>query len=142
MVTDRLIAVAGNLRVKQLAASHVIEAAEMITGSGWEPSTVHVRLAILRNVLLWVWSNFGAPKLDEIVPRTAALHPRNVVARRDEIDAILRLCDKPMRLYVLLCSDLAMRSGTAMKIAPQMYDPHTHTHSAFNRRRTHSSCFQ
>lgn len=126
-VVTRLVAVAGNQPLKLLGAPHVAEVVDTIRNGGYTPNTTYIYLAELRQCLLWLWSEHHAKKLDDEVPHTAALHPRNVVAHRQEIDAILRVCDKPMRLFVLLCSDLAIRSGTAVQIAPPMYDPVSQT---------------
>ena len=117
-----LIAVAGSVPVRRLAAAHVIEACESVRSQGHLPSTVNVYLSAMRQCLLMLWTDHGAKKLDDEVPQVAAIRPRNVVARRDEIDAVFALADPPVKLFILLCSDLAIRSGTAMRIAPPMFD--------------------
>jgi integrase len=51
------------------------------------------------------------------------VRPRNVIARREEIDALLAAAQPGLRLWLLLCSDLAIRSGTAARLSPRDYDP-------------------
>jgi integrase len=46
-----------------------------------------------------------------------------VTATDEEKARILAAAPDHLRLWTLLCSDLAMRSGTAAKIAPRHYDP-------------------
>lgn len=41
---------------------------------------------------------------------------------RSELDAILCAAPAHLQLWILLCSDLAIRSGTAARIAPHNYD--------------------
>jgi integrase len=50
------------------------------------------------------------------------VRPRNVTATDDEIDQILSNAPAHLRLWLLLCSDLAIRSGTACRIGPEHYD--------------------
>ena len=70
----------------------------------------------------WLWEVHGAKKLDVVVKDRTTLKPRNVTATREEVD-LLMACSKPsMKLFLLLCSDLAMRSGTVNKINGSNYD--------------------
>lgn len=82
--------------------------------------TNHARA--LGRILRYLWENHGAPKLDDHVRRYPGLRPRNVTATDDERTAILAAAPSHLRLWLLLCSDLAMRSGTAARIAPEHYD--------------------
>jgi integrase len=77
----------------------------------------------LRRVLLFLWEFHGAPKLDDAVPRMAGTRPRNVTATREEIEAIYEASSPSLRLWLMICSDLAIRSGTAATLAPHNYDP-------------------
>jgi integrase len=74
-------------------------------------------------VLRWLRETHGAPKLDHYVRRYSGVRPRNITARRAEIDALLEAAPDGLRLWLLLCSDLAIRSGTAAAIGPANYDP-------------------
>lgn len=53
--------------------------------------------------------------------------PRNVTATDDERARILAAAPPHMRLWLLLCSDLAIRSGTAIEIGPAHYDERQRT---------------
>jgi integrase len=57
------------------------------------------------------------------VRRYPGVRPRNVTATVDERAAILDAALPHLRLWILLCSDLAIRSGTAARIAPEHYNP-------------------
>ena len=52
------------------------------------------------------------------------IRPRDVTMARKRA-ALIDVAPKHVRLWLHLCSDLAMRSGTAAKIAPHNYDPAT-----------------
>jgi integrase len=58
-----------------------------------------------------------------MITRHPGLRPRNVTVTQREIDTVLLAAPDDMRLWLLFCSDLAMRSGTASKIGPRNYDP-------------------
>ena len=53
--------------------------------------------------------------------------PRNVTATDREINLLLNHAPRYLLLWLLLCSDLAIRSGTAATIGPEHYDPATQT---------------
>jgi integrase len=76
----------------------------------------------MSRILRSLWENHGAPKLDRHLHRFPGLRPRNVTATEVERDTILAAAEPHLRLLILLCSDLAIRSGTAAKIAPEHYD--------------------
>jgi integrase len=57
------------------------------------------------------------------VRRYPDVRPRNVTATRAEIDALLGAAPPHLRLWLLFCSDLAIRSGTASRLAPRHFDP-------------------
>jgi len=69
-----------------------------------------------------LWEEAGAPKLDTNVPRTATPRPRAVTATREEIVALKTHAPDDLRLFIALCADLAIRSGTAVRISPSEYD--------------------
>ena len=73
----------------------------------------------------WLWEYHGAPKLDDCVRRYSGIRPRNVTITQEEHRALIDAAPKHVKLWLHLCSDLAMRSGTAAKIAPHNYDPAT-----------------
>lgn len=59
------------------------------------------------------------------MPRYARVRPRNVTASRAEIDSMLALAKPSLRLWLLLCSDLGIRSGTAHRLSGSNYNPAT-----------------
>lgn len=77
----------------------------------------------VRALLRWLWIYHGAPKLDDEIRRHSGIRPRNVIATDEERDALLAAATPHMRLFILLCSDLAIRSGTAGQLGPDNYDP-------------------
>ena len=69
-------------------------------------------------MLRYLWEEAGAPKLDTYVARSSTPRPRSVIATRDEIETLKNHAPDDLRLFILLCADLAIRSGTAVKISP------------------------
>ncbi len=76
----------------------------------------------LRRILRYLWEEFGTPKLDGHVPRLSGTRPRNVTADRETINLLTSNARPEMRLWILLCSDMGIRSGTALGLAPEHYD--------------------
>jgi integrase len=85
-------------------------------------TTRYVRMSALRHVLLYLHEEHGAPKLMKYVPKVRKSAPRNVTATAKEKSALLRAANPAMKCFILLCSDLAIRSGAAVKIAPPNYN--------------------
>jgi integrase len=56
------------------------------------------------------------------VPRHPAARPRSVVATDEEVENLLAHAKPSLKLWLLLCSDLALRSGTAAQARPAHYD--------------------
>ncbi|WP_109486932.1 tyrosine-type recombinase/integrase [Occallatibacter savannae] len=50
------------------------------------------------------------------------IRPRSVTVRHEEIAALLDAAPDFLRLWILFCSDLAIRSGTAARLGPYQYD--------------------
>jgi integrase len=117
-----LIAQAGSLPPSKLSAAHVADLDEQIKHSGWTHATKVTRTAALRRILRWLWEYQGAPRLDMSLRRYPGLRPRNVTATPDELERIFAAAPPHLRLWLLLCSDLAIRSGTAARLAPEHYD--------------------
>lgn len=117
-----LIAAAGDAPPTKLRSSHVAELDDQIFRSKWAHATRVTRSNALKKMLRWLWENHGAPKLDAHVRKYPGLRPRNVTVTEEERALLLNAAPPHMRLWLLLCSDLAMRSGTAIRIAPEHYD--------------------
>jgi integrase len=122
-----LIAAAGSLAPQDLRVAYVTEVDDAIHDSGFTHSTKSLRSAALRRILRWLWEYHGAPKLDDHVRRYPGLRPRNVTASEAERESIFAAAPDHLLLWLLLCSDLAIRSGTAARLAPEHYDPMRNT---------------
>lgn len=81
----------------------------------------------MRRVLRWLWEDHGAPKLDTVVQKHPGIRPRNVTTNRNVIERLLETPDKALRLMILFCSDMAIRSGTAIRLGPNNYDAENRT---------------
>jgi len=103
-----------------------MEASAILDTPHHATTTRAAQCGTLRNILRWLWEEYGAQKLDRYVTKHPAIRPRNIKATRAEIDLLLSAASPAMRLWILLCSDLAIRSGTAVRISPEHYDAERH----------------
>jgi len=83
--------------------------------------TKNLNAGSLRRILRWLWEEHGAPKLDHQVRRYPSIRPRSVTVERSLLDKALAVCPSHVRLWLLLCSDLALRAATAAAIGPEHY---------------------
>lgn len=90
-------------------------------------STRTARAKAMQQILRWLWQYHGAPRLDHLVARFPAPRPRNITVTDKERATLLELAPPHVHLWLLLCSDLAIRSGTALRLAGHNYDPHEGT---------------
>ncbi len=118
-----IIAQAGSKRPHELTSSDALEIDETIRRKGHTHSTLATRSQGVRELLRWLWTYHGAPKLDDEIRRYPGVRPRNITATDEEREAILADASPHMQLFILLCSDLAIRSGTAGILSPRHYDP-------------------
>lgn len=81
----------------------------------------------MRRILRFLWEHHGAQKLDHYVRRYPGVRPRNVTVTDDERAQLLTAAPDYLRLLILLCSDLAIRSGTALNLGPGHYDSQRRT---------------
>lgn len=70
----------------------------------------------------YLHENYGAPNLRKVIFVPPLPKPRNVTATAEERELLLRAAPEHVRCWLLLCSDLAIRSGTAAILGPQHYD--------------------
>ena len=80
------------------------------------------RATAIRALLRWLWTHHGAPKLDDEISKYPGIRPRNVTATDTERELLLNAAAEHMRLFILFCSDLAIRAGTAGTLRPENYD--------------------
>ncbi|HEV2644884.1 MAG TPA: site-specific integrase [Acidobacteriaceae bacterium] len=72
----------------------------------------------------YLTEHYGAkPQLARAILSTTAPKPRNVTATASERAQLLAAAPLNVRLWLLLCSDMGIRSGTASRLGPQHYDP-------------------
>lgn len=107
--------------MQKISAAHAFEIDEAIARGSFAHSTKVQKSAAVRHILRWLWEAHGAPKLDEHIRHYTGVRPRNVTATREEIDRLLSAAKPGLKLWILLCSDLAIRSGTTSKIGRKHY---------------------
>jgi site-specific recombinase XerC len=126
-VAKALTAAAGSLPPQRLSAAHIIQYDDELRTTPYATATRACRAKVLRQILRWLWQYHGAPKLDDHVRKYPAPRPRNVTATDQERAALLAAAPPHLRLWLLFCSDLAIRSGTAQRLNHQNYDDATGT---------------
>lgn len=82
----------------------------------------HRRAGAARTLFRRLWEDHKAPKLYQHIVKVHKPKPRNVTATDDERAVIMAAAPLHLRFWLLLCSDLAIRSGTAAKLGPEHYD--------------------
>jgi integrase len=90
----------------------------------YAPSTSYIRSCIFRR-LLKALQQFGAPPLN--IPRQRKPQPRSVIATPEKVQALLRQAKPPMRLFILLCWQMALRFSEALAVTPNSFNPEDHT---------------
>jgi integrase len=117
-----LIAEAGSSTPNKITAGNIQEIDDSLYRSKYAHGTKDQQARALRRVLRWLWETQGAKKLDGEIRHYWAPRPRNVTIGRSDIDRLLAGAKPHLRLWLLLCSDLALRSGTANAISPANYN--------------------
>lgn len=112
--------VAGRVQVRDLSDVDM-----MRTVTAWDKlaqSTRFARAGALGYVVRLL-RDYGAERgLEKSIPKIGKPSPRNIVATVEERNAIFNAAPPHLCCMLHLCSDLAIRSGTAAKITPQHYD--------------------
>lgn len=85
-------------------------------------STQHARATLMRRLLKDLRDDHGIPRLWQAVPRIKNAPPRDVTVTPEELRRLLAGAEPYLELFILLCSTLAIRSGTAARLGPQHYD--------------------
>ncbi len=114
------IAACAGIGIEEMRRHHVITAFQSF--NGYAVSTRYQRTQALGQLLHLLTDEDDAPKLWKYVPKVQLALPRNVTVTSKEKEAVLAISSPYMRCWILLCSDLAMRSGTAAQIRPSQYD--------------------
>jgi site-specific recombinase XerC len=122
-----LIEVCGTIQPHHLTPASVQELDHRLAARAWKASTKAQVAASLRRHLRWLWENHGAPKLDAHIRRYPPITPRNVTVERAEFERLLSALPDHARLWLLFCSDLAIRAGTAARLGPAEYRPENGT---------------
>lgn len=135
-----LIKIAGGLTTTQLSAKQVN------TMNLWlqryeNAFSRHRRAGATRTIFRRLWEDHGAPKLHHLVIKCNPPKPRNVTATDKERAMLIAGAPPHLRLWLLLCSDLAIRSGTATLLGPENYDQDSKTLS-FRTKYQHTQRFQ
>ncbi len=119
-----LVEVAGNLEVGKLSTVQT----DFI--NGWlnrytNVVSKHRRAGAARTLFRRLWEDHKAPKLYQHIVKVHKPKPRNVTATDREKALILAAASPHLLCWLLLCSDLAIRSGTAAKLGPEHYNDGT-----------------
>jgi integrase len=118
-----IIAEAGSLNPKKLSSAHAAEIDHKLKISHYALSTKKNYANSIRKLLKWLWEAHGAEKTDSEIQHYTGVRPRNVTVRNEEAERLLEAAPPFLRLWLLLCADLGIRSGTSAIIAPENYDP-------------------
>ncbi|MEZ2348498.1 tyrosine-type recombinase/integrase [Terriglobus sp. RCC_193] len=70
----------------------------------------------------YLQEDYGCPPLARRVVRTKVPKPRNITITDAERAKLLEAAPPNLRCLILMCSDLAIRSGTATRLSPHHYD--------------------
>jgi integrase len=83
----------------------------------------HRRAGAAKRILRYLAEEFDAPRLHDKITKVTKPKPRNVTATAEERAAMIAAAPPALRCWLLLCSDCAIRSGTAARLTPAEYDP-------------------
>jgi integrase len=83
------------------------------------PWTVYMRARALHSLLIHL-RQYGAPKIQ--LQRLRQPQPRGVTATQEQIDTLLAAARPAMRLFILLCWQLALRYSEALAVTPRTID--------------------
>lgn len=86
------------------------------------PFTKSRRAAAARAILRHLEHKFGAPELAHEIAKAVNPKPRNVTATDEERRLLIATAPPHLRCWLMMCSDLAIRGGTAARLGPNDYD--------------------
>jgi integrase len=122
-VALELTAEIGHLQPRQLS-SFIAEAFFAKWRTRYSPMTLYTRRAIYQR-LLGVLTQYGAPPIK--LSKVRKPEPRGVTATQEEIQKLLGAATPALRLFIILCWQLALRRSEALAVTPLSYDDKTHT---------------
>lgn len=118
LVAKQLIEHAGSLAPAQLTT--IIPAAML---AGWRknsaPGYLYKQATGLRSLLAFLREH-GAPKIT--LQRVRQPQPRGITASPEQIARLLAAAQPDMRLFILLCWQLALRFSEAVSVTPRSWD--------------------
>ncbi len=115
----------GNLTPRQLSAFATQSLAAKWKTS-YAPATYHGRTLALRRFLRLLDATAGTA-LAQTVKAGKNPGPRKVIAKPEESAKLFEHAQPWQRLWLLLCSQLALRNAEARSISPANYDPSAQT---------------
>jgi integrase/recombinase XerD len=111
-----MIAIAGAKSPDALTMADVTRVFEQGNSARFAPDTRFRHSYILRRMLRELVAEGAPPNLDKAVPRIPRPAPRAVTLAADQVNKLLALAPAHLRLWLLLCHDCALRSGTAAAV--------------------------
>jgi integrase len=111
------------------AAIHEVREADILKfWAAWKERYAHNTLyhstAILRRILRHLERN-GGPHIE--LPHVKMPRAREIVATQEQLDALLGAAKPHMRLFILLCWQMALRFAEALRVTPRSFDTATNT---------------
>lgn len=117
-----IIGAIGKLYPSQVTTANAYDIEAAISNGGYAHSTMRNTAGATIRTLAWLNKYYGTPELAPMISKHPGLRPRNVTATEEEKELLLTAAPDYLRLFILLCSDLAIRSGTVAKLGPDNYD--------------------
>lgn len=98
---------------------HLAQIVYQWRGRKLAPKTMRQYIGALKRWCKWL----GVPyQTYSTLPAIKAVKPRGTIVTRDTIEKLLAAAPMHLRLFILLCSDMCLRSGTAVRISAADYD--------------------
>lgn len=121
LVATELIRLFGHLPIASLQPQHVAPVVARWRQT-YAKNTIHNRSKALRRILRELQPLIQAQTLWRSVPKSAPARPRQQTISNDQRAGLLREVPHWMRLFILLCADLALRFNEARTATLGDYD--------------------
>jgi integrase/recombinase XerD len=122
LVASELSRLFGALPARQFTVIHVAALVGRWRNE-YAKNTQHVRIKALRRILREVGPLIGNPEMHHAVPRMAQPKASQKTVSHLHRERLLAACPAWLRLFVLLCADLALRFSASLRAAPADYNP-------------------